>query len=133
MPVPRAQSAEQKRKAGGHWDINYKPRANPPATGSSNVVAPPKPVAAAKSVVPSVPPAAPDSEVVVRPPTITPLPLLRYTGGWMFPTGGIFHGTQPDAVDLNVREENGHVTGTFNARFKIPAGNATGPVVQFTF
>jgi len=129
----RAQSAEQMRKSGTAWDAYYQALANPPATGViSNVIAPAKPVAAAaKAAATSAP--APAEPEVVRPPTITPLPLLRYTGGWMFPAGGIFHGTQPDSVDLTVREENGHVTGSFNARFKIAAAKAPDPVVRFNF
>jgi len=131
IAAARAQSAEQMRKSGVAWDTYYKALSNPPS--SSSVATPPaKPVAPPKITASTTGPAAPEPEVV-RPPTITPLPLLRYTGGWMFPSGGVFHGTQPDAVDLNVREENGHVTGTFSAQFKIPKGNATSPTVQFSF
>ena len=132
VAAARAQSAEQMRKSGTAWDAYYQALANPPVTGvSSNAIAPVKPVAAAPKAGATPAPAAPDAEVV-RPPTITPLPLLRYTGGWTFPTNGIFHGTQPDSVDLTVREENGHVTGIFYARFRIAAG-AADPVVQFNF
>jgi len=126
----RSLSADQMRKSGAAWDTYYQVLANPPATGSTNGPAPAKPVSPANGA--AAPPPAPDTEVV-RQPTITPLPLLRYTGGWMFPTGGISHGMQPDSVDLTVREENGHVTGIFSARFRIPAGNPTDPVVLFNF
>jgi len=128
----RGQVAEQMRKSGVAWDTYYKALSNPPATVTSNVIAPPKPVAAAKPAASAASP-PPDSDAVVRPPTITPLPLLRYTGAWTFASGGIFHGTQPDSVDLTVREANGHITGVFFARFKIAAGSAVEPVVQFGF
>jgi len=32
-----------------------------------------------------------------------------------------------------VREENGRATGTLTARFKLPPGNTSDPVVQFDF
>lgn len=123
VAAARSQAADQMQKSGAVWEAYYQALANPPAAVSSGTAPPAKPTIAA---------AAPAIEVV-RPVTITPLPLLRYIGAWTFPSGGIFHGTQPQTVDITVREENGHVTGIFYARFAIPAGSFTDPVVQFNF
>jgi hypothetical protein len=63
-----------------------------------------------------------------------PLPLARYIGAWTFPTsGGQFHGTQPEFVDLVVHEDKGHVTGTLYGRFKLPPGTPGDPVLRFDF
>lgn len=76
----------------------------------------------------SVTSAAPRAE------SISPLPLPRYVGAWTYPTvNGIFHGAEPEFVDLVVHEENGHVYGTLFARFKLPPGDATDPLVRFDF
>jgi hypothetical protein len=64
---------------------------------------------------------------------VTPLPLARYTGAWTFPSGGLFHGPQPEFVDLVVHEEGGHATGTLFARFKLAAGSKDDPVLRFDF
>jgi len=69
-----------------------------------------------------------------RPATVTPVPLARYVGAWVFPAlNGLFHGPQPDFVDLVVREDGGHATGTLFARFKIPPGTAGDPEIRFDF
>jgi hypothetical protein len=73
------------------------------------------------------------SPAAVRPPSITTLPLSRYVGVWGYQAGGLFLGTQPEFVDVAVHEENGHATGTFYARFKMPAGSSLDPVLRFTF
>jgi hypothetical protein len=59
------------------------------------------------------------------------LPLLRYIGAWTFPPNGLFHGPQPEFMDLVVHEENGHATGTLFARFKVPPGSKDDPLVRF--
>ena len=66
--------------------------------------------------------------------TLTPsVPLARYVGAWTYPTvNGIFHGAQPEFVDLVVHEQNGHADGTLFARFK-PASGSTDPLVRFDF
>jgi hypothetical protein len=66
-------------------------------------------------------------------PSITPLPLVRYTGDWMFPQKGMYHGTQPESVDLVVREDNGRCNGTMEGRFILPPGGAGDPVLRFEF
>jgi hypothetical protein len=81
---------------------------------------------------PSVSSGAPAGALLA--PGITPLPLPRYTGEWVYPTvNGMFHGSEPETVDLTVHEENGRGTGTFFARFKLPAGGKVDPVVRFDF
>jgi hypothetical protein len=67
-------------------------------------------------------------------PPITPLPLVRYTGAWSFPpTGGMYHGAQPEVVDMVVHAEGGHAEGTLVARFKLPPGSSGDPVLKFDF
>ncbi len=87
--------------------------------------------AARGMLAPAAPPAAtPPSTPTERRPSVTPLPLARYTGAWTFPpVDGLFHGPQPEVVDLEVHEENGHAQGTLFGRFKV-AGD---PVVRFDF
>jgi hypothetical protein len=68
------------------------------------------------------------------PPSITPVPLARYVGAWTWPrTNGMFHGAQPEFIDVVVHEENGRVTGTGFGRFKLPAGSTGDPVLRFDF
>jgi hypothetical protein len=68
------------------------------------------------------------------PPTVTPVPLARYIGAWTFPqTNGLYHGAQPEFVDVLVSEENGHITGTAFGRFKLPPGSTGDPVLRFDF
>jgi hypothetical protein len=88
----------------------------------------------AKVVRPRSPaPAAPRAPAAA-PTVVTPLPLIRYTGEWTFPpAGGLYHGVQPESVDLVVHEENGHATGTLSARFKLPPGTTGDPVLRFDF
>jgi len=62
------------------------------------------------------------------------IPRARYVGTWTYPvSNGVFHGAQPEFVDLVVHETNGHADGTLFARFKLPAGGATDPLVRFDF
>jgi hypothetical protein len=82
----------------------------------------------------------PDPAIASRPaepsvrPAITPVPLIRYTGDWQYPLAdGFYHGPQPEFIDLEVREEDGHCTGQMVARFKLPAGNNDDPILRFEF
>jgi hypothetical protein len=85
-------------------------------------VPPPPPVSAAP--VPSTPAAAKAS--------VNSVPLPRYVGAWTFPTvNGIFHGAQPEFVDMVVHEQNGRIDGTLFGRFKVVPG--TDPLVRFDF
>lgn len=68
------------------------------------------------------------------PPTVTPVPLARYVGQWTYPlTNGLFHGPQPDTIDVVVNEDNGRATGTVSARFKLPPGSTGDPVLRCDF
>jgi len=84
---------------------------------------------------PSVPAARP-VERAPRPipstSSITPLPLFRYTGEWILQPKGMYHGTQPDSVELAVREDHGHCAGQMVAHFILPAGGGD-PELRFEF
>jgi len=45
----------------------------------------------------------------------------------------LYHGPQPEFVDLVVHEQNGHADGTLFGRFKLPAGSKDDPVLRFDF
>jgi hypothetical protein len=77
--------------------------------------------------------ARPNDLPVRTTPSITPLPLVRYTGDWEFGPGGIFHGPHPDSVDLTVHEDNGRCDGKFVGHFGLPPGGAGDPVLRFEF
>jgi hypothetical protein len=78
--------------------------------------------------------AAPEpSSAPPRAPSITPLPLSRYVGVWGFQAGDPFHGTEPESVDVSVREENGRAIGTLYAHFKLPPKSGDDPVLRFEF
>jgi hypothetical protein len=84
-------------------------------------------------IPPGVPPAIPNNPVPA-PPTVTPVPLARYTGAWTYPpTNGLYHGAQPEFLDVLVNEENGDIKGTLVARFKLPAGSTGDAVLRFDF
>jgi hypothetical protein len=84
---------------------------------------------------------APVSSIATRPldpaprptPSITALPLPRYTGDWIFAPNGMYHGSQPEFVDLVVRENNGRCEGRMVARFILPPGSNGDPVLRFEF
>jgi len=76
--------------------------------------------------------AVPATAAAARP--MPPLPLVRYVGAWIYPTvGAHYHGPQPESVELMVQEQNGQVSGTLTARFRLPAGNTDNPLVRFDF
>jgi hypothetical protein len=83
--------------------------------------------------VSSVIPSRPADSAPRSAPSVTPLPLVRYTGDWIFPQKGMYHGTQPEFVDLVVREENGRCDGRMVARFILPPASAGDPVLRFEF
>jgi hypothetical protein len=89
--------------------------------------APPAPAPAVNSTT-NVPTAAP------RNASLSPVPLVRYVGTWTYPTvNGVFHGAQPESVELEVQEENGRARGTIEAKFKPSAAKVNDPVVRFKF
>jgi hypothetical protein len=84
-------------------------------------------------VAPGVPPATLNNPIPA-PPSVTQVPLSRYTGAWTFPaSNGLYHGAQPEFFDVLVHEENGRATGTAFARFKIPQGSTGDPILRFDF
>lgn len=93
-------------------------------------------LAQAIQVANAPPPPAPVEVTTAAPPKdaiLPPVPLARYVGSWTYPVvNGIFHGAQPESVDLDVQEQNGHVKGTLDARFKVPQGR-NDPVVRLSF
>jgi len=86
--------------------------------------APPPPV----NITTNVPTAAPRNDSTPR------VPLARYVGAWTYPTvNGMSHGAQPESVELEVHEQNGHADGSLLGRFKLSPGGTADPVVRFTF
>jgi hypothetical protein len=65
--------------------------------------------------------------------TTPAVPSLRYTGAWKFPTHGLVRGPQAESIEMVVREENGHATGTLFARFKMADWSKDDPVLRFHF
>jgi hypothetical protein len=66
--------------------------------------------------------------------SITPVPLSRYVGAWTYPVRNtLFHGAEPEFVDLVVHEDNGQAAGTLYARFKLPFGSSGDPILRFDF
>jgi hypothetical protein len=119
-----------------------------PATGATTATTPLEPPAARPVPVPpaSTEPAkpapatseaaapAPSPETAPRAPSITPIPLIRYTGAWTYQqSNGMYHGLQPEAIEFDCAEDNGHASGTLAARFKLPGGSTDDPVVRLTF
>jgi hypothetical protein len=71
---------------------------------------------------------------IPAPPTVTPVPLARYVGAWTFPVkNGLFHGAQPEFMEVLVTDEDGQAKGTAFGRFKLPAGSTGDPVLRFDF
>ncbi len=89
----------------------------------------------AVSNAPAAPGGSPAASTSAAPPapSITPVPLARYVGVWSYMPGMAYFGSQPEVVDFVLHEEDGHATGTFYARFKLPPGNAGDPVLRFEF
>ena len=126
-------SAAATDQATAAWGVYYQKLAQgargvipQPVAPVSAAAAAGTPVAAATAPAAAAPPP--------RPPSITPVPLARYVGGWTYPlVGGMFHGADPEFVDLVVHESNGHADGTFYGRFKLPPGSSGDPVIRFDF
>jgi len=79
------------------------------------------------------PPRVEVTTVVPRNDSAPGVPRARYVGAWTYPvSNGIYHGAQPEFVDVVVHETNGHADGTLFARFKL-SGGATDPLVRFDF
>jgi len=113
-----SQAAAQLEKESAAWADYYERLAK----GIQAANAPPPPPVSVTSAAPPRNDSAPG------------VPLARYVGAWTYPmVNGIFHGAQPEFVDLVVHEQNGHADGTLFARFKLTPGTATDPLVRFDF
>jgi len=120
-----SQTVAQMEMEGTAWANYYDKLAE--AIQTANAPAPP-PVNLTTNITTNVSPAAP------RNTSASPIPLVRYVGDWTYPkVNGIFHGAQPESVELEVNEKDGHVDGTLEARFKLSPGVANDPVVEFKF
>lgn len=76
-----------------------------------------------------VSPAIPSESASSR--TAPPVPLSRYIGAWTYAKpSSIFLGAEPVFVDLVVHEEDGELSGTLYARFKVESGD---PLIRFDF
>jgi hypothetical protein len=123
-----AQSATLMRQESAAWAAYYPVLAE---SSRSALTSPAPPVSSVP--VSSDPTRAVASVELPRTPSITPLPLSRYVGVWAYQAGSKFFGPEPEFVDVAVHEENGHASGTFYARFKLPPGSKDDPVLRFTF
>jgi len=67
-------------------------------------------------------------------PSIASRGSASLVGTWTYPViGGLYHGQQPEFAEMVVQDQNGHLSGTLFARFKLQAGNTGDPVVRFSF
>jgi len=115
VAAARQQAVEQMRKAGTAWDDYYQALANPPAVEPTSAAVTRTPGQTGESLRTSQP----------------TLPLIRYTGDWIFPANGTFFGTRPASAEVSVREASGRITGTLDALFNAPA--SVTPQVRLTF
>lgn len=120
-----ATAADLTKQEGTAWAAYYPALAEASRAASVAPAAGSAGPAPAKTNLPEQPP--------VRPPSITTLPLSRYTGVWAYQAGGAFQGPEPQSVQVTIREEGGRAVGAFSARFKLPAGGAVDPELSFTF
>jgi hypothetical protein len=67
-------------------------------------------------------------------PSVTPVPLARYTGEWQYSRAvRVFQGLEPETAELMVHEQNGQVDGSLNVRFKAGPSVPTDRDVHFNF
>ncbi len=63
-----------------------------------------------------------------------PVSLSRYLGAWAYSAASpMFHGREPEFVEVAVREDNGRVNGSFYVQFKASGGVAGDRIVRFDF
>jgi general secretion pathway protein A len=67
----------------------------------------------------------------VTPPTPASAP-SRFIGAWTYPSNGVFYGSEPQFVELAIREDKGHLMGGLSARFKTAPGPGR-ELLQFGF
>jgi len=114
-----AQAASRQQKA---WVEYY--RLLTEASGKVEITeAPTTPEVVASAPVPRPAKISPQEPATVASARITPVPLGRYVGSWIYsPATAVFHGPEPESVDLSVREENGEMNGNLSVRFKAAPG-----------
>ncbi len=116
-----SQTVAQMEMEGAAWADYYDKLAQAIHTPTAP---PPPPVDTTTSVSTAAP----------RNTSVSPVPLVRYLGEWTYPkVKGIFHGEQPDSVELEVHENDGHAGGTLEAKFKPSPGGAKDPSIRFAF
>jgi hypothetical protein len=127
------QTAQQTEQVGTLWAGYYRTLSDGVRGIMSREPAPvPSAAPAGAPTVAAAPPAT--AAPALRTRSITPLPLSRYVGAWVYPTQGAqYHGIEPEFVDLIVRDENGQAKGILFARFKLAQGSPTDPIVRFDF
>jgi hypothetical protein len=109
------------------------PVAPEPTTTVNPTPAPASDPAPASAPAPAPSVASSSASTTPRLP-ITPVPLSRYVGAWVYPTvGAQYHGPEPESVDMIVREDNGRAKGTLVVRFRVAQGGPIEPVVRFDF
>ena len=124
-------------KSGADWAAYYRALSDAARGASAPVTSsgPALPSAGREPTSIATPPAS--NAVAATAPAARPTPpapLVRYVGAWTYPMiGAHYHGAQPESADLVVREENGKVSGSLSARFRLPAGSTDNPVVRFDF
>ncbi len=129
--------ALQTTEAGTSWASYYRALAEASSSAVTHGPALSSVIAPLRAPGATPPPAAREAgspPLLPRAPSITPLPLYRYTGEWNYPSiGAQFHGTQPQSVDLAVREDGGQAKGTMVVRFQVPPGGVIDSSMRFTF
>jgi len=155
------QSADGAAQQGTSWPAYYRalaesasgagltgpPTESPNVSTSASPIGAPAPSASStgpsaetRALQPAIPSAGPPAAPSAVPSDTAParvvstVPLSRYVGAWSFtPPGSMFFGPQPEFVDVVIHEENGEITGSLYARFKLPSGSNDDPVVRFDF
>lgn len=126
------ESVAQTDRESAEWVEYYKLLAN-----GARQPAPPAPSSVETKVAsaPATEAAPPAPEPIVpSKPSITAIPLIRYTGSWTYPaSNGLYHGTHPETADLTVRDDNGRVSGTLVARFTLAPGVSGDAALRFSF
>jgi hypothetical protein len=120
------QSAQLAEQSGAAWISYYRA-----LSGVARSMPPP-----VTSLAPVRPPNAPEpgSAAPAAARNVPAIPLSRYVGSWIFPAvGGLYHGAQPQTVEMEVHEETGQSSGVLFARFRLPPGTAGDPLVRFSF
>jgi hypothetical protein len=117
----RDQLAEHVRREAAGWSRYYRDLAEGAAA----------PIRAAPGTLISSVAPAPVKAAPARPAGA--LPASRYTGAWTFPTKGLFHGPEPERVELVVEEDNGRLSGSFQGRFRLPPDSHAHPELRLRF